>query len=132
MTGKQEQPWQEWFTKAEQDMEIVELLLTHKGYPSAAGFHLQQALEKYIKGYLLSRGWGLRRVHDLEVLLNEALAYHRSWEQFRSICQRVSQYYLQQRYPLGTGAELTVEEVEGALVRVKPLIETIVRSVRPR
>ena len=41
--------------------------------PDAAGFYLQQAMEKYLKAFLLSKKWKLKRTHDLEVLLNEAV-----------------------------------------------------------
>ena len=49
---------QDWFRIAEKDLERVQrrILLND---PEDAGFHLQQAVEKYLKGYLLSKGWRL-------------------------------------------------------------------------
>jgi hypothetical protein len=41
-------------------------------------------LEKFLKAFLLSRGWELERIHDLEALLNAALVYDSSFfESFR-------------------------------------------------
>ena len=55
---------EDWFDKAAQDMRRVEILLAADDV-EGAGFHLQQAAEKYLKGYLLGKGWALKRTHDL-------------------------------------------------------------------
>lgn len=61
----------DWLRIAEKDWRRVDQALDDSD-PEGAGFWLQQAVEKYLKAYLLSKGWGLRKVHDLEVLVNEA------------------------------------------------------------
>jgi len=58
----------DWFSKARQDLRTVEILLRERGDAEVIGFHLQQTVEKYLKGYLLAQGWKLERIHDLEVL----------------------------------------------------------------
>ena len=55
--------------------------------PEGAAFHLQQALEKYLKGYLIGKGWKLERVHDLEDLIDHAVDYEAAFESFRFLCQ---------------------------------------------
>ncbi len=62
----------DWMRIAEKDLERVSLLLS-AGDAEAAGFYLQQATEKFLKAFLLSNGWTLRRTHDLEHLLNVAI-----------------------------------------------------------
>jgi len=47
--------------------------LLDAGDGELAGFCLQQAVEKFLKAFLLSKGWKLRRVHDLNTLLDDAL-----------------------------------------------------------
>lgn len=44
----------DWFAKAAQDMRRVDALLAIND-EEGAGFHLQQAAEKYLKGYLFTR-----------------------------------------------------------------------------
>ena len=39
----------------------------------AAAFFLQQTVEKSLKAFLLHHGWQLRRIHDLEALLDDAV-----------------------------------------------------------
>jgi HEPN domain-containing protein len=65
-----------------------------------AGFLLQQSLEKYLKAFLLSRGWKLRRTHELDALLDTACSFDEALERFRDLCERVSGYYLAERYPV--------------------------------
>ncbi len=72
----------DWLRIAEKDLGRVEHLLGVQD-PEAAGFYLQQAVEKCLKAFLLSKGWDLERTHDLEALLNEALTHDPSLEQYR-------------------------------------------------
>jgi len=88
----------DWLQKAQKDWRRVRRRL-EEGDLEDAAFHLQQALEKFLKAYLLSKGWRLRRIHDLEVLLDEAVKYREDWEQYRLLCQKVTDYYLIGRYP---------------------------------
>lgn len=63
---------QSWLRIAEKDWNRVDHLLKLQE-ASAAGFFLQQAVEKFLKAYLLSKGWELKRIHDLEILINDPL-----------------------------------------------------------
>ncbi len=45
----------DWFEKARKDLQRVKVLLATDDI-EGAGFHLQQAAEKYLKGYLLGKG----------------------------------------------------------------------------
>ncbi|MEK6645737.1 MAG: HEPN domain-containing protein [Candidatus Firestonebacteria bacterium] len=45
--------YQEWFVKAEEDELSINAILTEKGAPSTACFLAQQMAEKYIKGFLV-------------------------------------------------------------------------------
>ena len=72
MPGKETSYPADWLRIAVKDFSRVEKLLDIED-PEAAGFYLQQAVEKYFKAFLLSKGWKLKKTHDLETLLNEAL-----------------------------------------------------------
>lgn len=96
----------DWFAKAEQDAYAAEVLLDHSDLEVIVAFHLQQALEKYLKGYLLSTGWRLRRIHDLGVLVKEAVARDPDFARFVEPCQRITEYYLEMRYPTGIGTSM--------------------------
>jgi HEPN domain-containing protein len=113
-----------WLRLAERDLRRVERLLDADD-PELAGFCLQQAVEKFLKSFLLSRGWGLQRIHDLEALLNAALVYDPSLEPFHQVCEKITAFYLIERYPLITDTGLTKDEVYSSLEQVTELIEKL-------
>lgn len=89
---------EDWLRVAARDFERVAKRLA-EGDVEDAAFRLQQAIEKYLKGFLLSRGWSLKRLHDLNVLLTDAVRYHSELERYRTLCQQVTNWYVVERYP---------------------------------
>ena len=114
----------DWIRIAERDLARVDHLLDVQD-PEAAGFFLQQAMEKFLRVFLLSKGWKLERIHDLEVLLNSALAYDPLLEQFRSACQKITGFYLMERYPFIVEAGLTEDDVRTSLAQVGVLVDKL-------
>jgi HEPN domain-containing protein len=118
----------DWLHVAEKDLDRLHRMLAD-GDAEAAGFYLQQALEKLLKGFLLLKGWELERIHDLESLLNDALAYDTSLESFRAACQKITAFYFVDRYPSIPSAGLTEEDVRQSLEQTKELIEKLRRAI---
>ena len=116
----------DWFKKAGEDLKAAEILLREESL-RIAGFLLQQAAEKYLKGYLLSKGWELKRIHDLVDLLNEVVTYDKSFDMYRSTCEQITEYYTEERYPFLDTSELKREEIKSALSKVKELRNKIRR-----
>lgn len=114
----------QWRRIAEKDLARVGRCL-RDGDPELAGFCLQQAIEKFLKAFLLARGWELRRIHDLEALLDDAVAHDESLEQFRETCQKITKYYTLERYPVSAGGQVGEDEVRGALGAVQELIKKL-------
>ena len=100
----------DWLEVARRDWRRVHMSLS-AGDAELAAYLLEQCLEKYLKAYLLERGWQLRRTHLLANLLDEAEAFDRSMEAHRALCERVSGYLLVGRYPLLGVAKLELEQV---------------------
>ena len=97
--------------------------------PFTSSFHLQQAVEKYLKGFLLSTGWPLRRIHDLEVLIQEAIVRDSDFAPFLALCQRITEYYIETRYPIGVHTSFQQDVLEVELNIVRALIMLIRRKV---
>lgn len=114
----------DWFHKAGLDMRRSEILLANDDAEGAA-FHLQQALEKYLKGYLIGKGWKLERIHDLEDLLDYAVEYDKRFETFRPLCQEITEYYIEERYPFLMSSKLSTDEVRLSLKKAKEFISEI-------
>jgi HEPN domain-containing protein len=114
----------DWFRIGNQDLDRARNLLKLEDI-IGAGFNIQQATEKYIKGYLLSKGWQLRRIHDLEILVNELILYDQSFDEFRADCQKITEYYLEERYPFVVSSELTEDEIRKSLMVAENIITKI-------
>ncbi len=117
-----------WVNVAEKDLKRVHLHLREDD-PEAAGFLLQQAIEKFLKAFLLTRGWKLRRTHNLVALLDDAVAYDPGLELFRAVCQEVTNYYLIERYPTRQfRVGIATTEVRESLQAAADLIEKLRRA----
>ncbi|MEK7310247.1 MAG: HEPN domain-containing protein [Planctomycetota bacterium] len=114
----------DWMAKAQKDLKRVNVLLSAKD-AAGAGFHLQQAIEKYLKAYLLAKGWKLEYIHDLPKLLNYANGYDAKFGSFRTLCERATEYYTSERYPFFDEISPPNKEIKEALEKTKKLIRLI-------
>lgn len=114
----------DWVRIAEKDLRRVDRLLD-KHDPELAGFCLQQAVEKFLKAFLLSKGWRLRRIHNLDALLDDAITYDASLEEFRSVCQKISAFYFVERYPFLVETGITEQDVRASFEEVTGLVERL-------
>ena len=88
----------EWIGNAERDMRRATILMNADD-SEGAGYFLQQSLEKFLKAYLISKGWRLRRTHRLPDLLAEAEAHNETLREYRKACADIATYYWWDRYP---------------------------------
>jgi len=115
----------DWLEVAERDWQRMRLLLEHED-AGGAGYFLQQSLEKYLKAYLLGKGWKLRKIHELDALLDLAVGYDPGLEAFRDLCERVSGYYFAERYPPLGGGKPTGEDIAREAREAEKLVEALV------
>ena len=121
----------DWLRQSDLDLQAATILLQHDGPLPVIAFHLQQAIEKRLKGYLLSAGWPLRRIHDLEVLVQEAIARDADFAPFLEPCQRITEYYVETRYPTGVHSSLEQERLLADLAMCRALAALIQRKLLP-
>ena len=119
----------DWLRIPERDRDRVERAL-RDGDAELAGFCLQQAVEKFLKAFLFARGWRLRRIHDLEALLDDAVAHDASLEQFRAACQEATKYYMLERYPFAGASGLAEREVRDSFDSLKGLMDMLRNETR--
>lgn len=121
---------EDWLTKARQDLARVRVLLDVDD-PEGAGFHLQQAVEKALKAFLLSQGVMPRRIHDLGILLDEVGRFRPDLEQFRGLCDLATDLYMPQRYPFLAVQPPAKAEVEALLAQAQALLQKIEEVFAP-
>jgi len=115
----------EWFERGKHDLEVAKITFSHGNYYDVVMFLLQQAVEKYLKGFLISRGWKLKKIHDIFILLSEAVKFNESLSIFLDFSKKLTSFYYESRYPPGTISEISEEEVKEILEKAEKLIELI-------
>ncbi|HID63029.1 MAG TPA: HEPN domain-containing protein [Anaerolineae bacterium] len=84
--------------------------MTKQGYTDVIAYHIQQAIEKYLKGQ--RPPW----VHELDTLLNlVSKAEPDLYSPCIDLCEKATGYYFEERYPPGPPAEHSREEIKADL-----------------
>ncbi len=115
---------EEWIKIARKDWKRMKRSLRADD-AEASGFFLQQSLEKYLKAFILNYGWKLRKIHELDALLDDAAKCNPDLERFRDLCERVSGYYFADRYPPLGVLELTCGDIKKNLKEARKFIRTM-------
>jgi HEPN domain-containing protein len=106
------------------------LLLEKNGYIEIIAFHIQQAIEKYLKGYLVLNGQKPPRVHELDTLLNFAERFDANlYAPFIDLCEKATRYYMEDRYPPGPPIQYEIKEIKKDLDLTWALVKEIRRKV---
>jgi len=117
--------FQDWFEKGKHDFEAAKIIFEANGYPDTIGVSLQQAFEKYIKGYLLSKGWRLKKLHDLRELILRAQEYNPVFRDYIGLARTLTAIYIEEKYPSGPPIEITREELASLYAQTEKLINLI-------
>jgi HEPN domain-containing protein len=118
----------DWKKAARKDWHRIAVLLEDNDADGAA-FFLQQSIEKYLKAFLLERGWKLKKTHELDTLLDYAVGFDSGLEKFRELCERVAGYYFTERYPMLVPSDLTVEDIEADKAVAEEMIKALIEKV---
>jgi len=88
---------------AERDMVNVELLINQKYHPedymhNIICFHITQAVEKLLKGFIINSGKTVEKIHDLDFLLQIASIIDVSLEEIKSECMLLNSFVQNIKY----------------------------------
>lgn len=114
----------EWFEKGKRDLEAAGLILRYRGHPDPAAMLLQQAMEKYLKGFLIGKGWKLVKTHNLKYLLDECIKHNPEFGRYYDLGIKLTKYYIDEKYPPMT-TEITLEEAQALHAQVEELLKFI-------
>jgi HEPN domain-containing protein len=115
----------DWFEKGKHDLESAKIISEANGYVDSVGVLLQQALEKYLKGYLLAQGWQLKKIHDLRELLFQAKEHNTVFGDYIGLARTLTAIYIEEKYPSGPSEGVTREEMTVLLAQTEKLIALI-------
>jgi HEPN domain-containing protein len=120
----------DWFLLAKERLEKADALYRQFG-PSYSGVELlEEAVERYLKGYLVANGWPLERIHDLNRLVEAAMAFDPQFADFAELAHSLTEQFWEQHYP---GGDLTEVGFDYELLRQQAgeMIALILASVPP-
>jgi HEPN domain-containing protein len=120
----------EWLSRGNNDLETARLAFQAGAPTGTIGVLLQQAAEKCLKGYLISKGWRLKKTHDLAELVDTAREYDRAFNDYLDMSRRLTAYYVEDRYPPGPPADYPREEIAGVMEQTEKLINRIKEALR--
>ena len=94
----------DWFFLAKERLMSADALMVARGACYSAVELLHESVERYLKGYLVARGWQLERIHDLNRLLDLATKHHPDFSRYQQLAQSLTEQFWAQHYP---GDDLT-------------------------
>jgi HEPN domain-containing protein len=91
------------FINAVRDILAVKTLLDGVFYPPDAMyipvcFHVTQAVEKQLKGFIIENGHKVRKIHDLEVLAGQAVAIDSTFNGIKEECILINRFLPDVKY----------------------------------
>jgi HEPN domain-containing protein len=89
------------FLLAAERLRSADVLHAQIGSTYAVIELLQESIERYLKGFLIAKGWSLQRIHDLAFLNDEAKKVDARFERFDDLCERLTEQFWAQHYPGG-------------------------------
>lgn len=90
----------DWLGFAKADMDAVDLMITHRVSHDVCRSKLAEAFEKTLKADLTSRGWFLRKIHDLQALVVDLRKFDPVMAaQIKPMADALADAYIETRYP---------------------------------
>jgi HEPN domain-containing protein len=117
---------QEWVDKGNSDFFAAKTLASKEGLENQTGFHCQQAIEKWLKAYLVKQGEEIRKIHDLTALVIDCEKYDTTFQELEPLVEGITDFAVEFRYP---GDNATPEEVQDALNKTNKVRDFLIPKI---
>lgn len=118
-----------WVIKGDHDLGTAKITYLHiPEYLDTVTFHCQQAVEKYLKAYLIFKNITFKFSHDLIYLLDIITQKDSDFESFYDTVSELQGYAVEIRYPNET-IYLSNEKVEKAMIIARNVRELVTRKM---
>lgn len=118
-----------WFEKGNGDIRAARQLLKGENCYDGVCFHAQQAVEKYLKGFLAFNNIVADKTHDLDALARQCLALQPIAEPDVSLLAKLTPYAVKARYDFEFSPSL--EEAKKALTVAERVAEITLAQMPP-
>ena len=118
-----------WIRKADDDLTVAkEMLNFQKRIPWIICSHAQQAVEKYLKAFLIFQQIDFRKTHDTSELLNLCIQADQNLEKLQNLkIEKLTYYAVESRYP--GFYEPDLEDAEEALLIAENVRELVLKRL---
>lgn len=89
----------EWTIKAGNDLRGAEIIYKEKGPSDLLCFHCHQAVEKYLKAFLVFKNLHFEKIHNLWSLAKLCSKKSKDFLGFEEDFKTLDAYYVESRYP---------------------------------
>lgn len=119
----------EWINKADHDLSTAKIIfLQLPEYFDVIGFHCQQAIEKYFKGYLTFIDIDFEFKHDLIYLLDLIVPQDACFDQFYMPASVINDYAVKIRYSFSK-QNPSKEELEQMIALADKIHELVIKKI---
>jgi hypothetical protein len=80
----------DWFLLGAERLRAADALAGVQGASYSRVELLQEGVERYLKGYLVSQDRPLKKIHNLFALLDEAATFDAHFDQFSDLCESLT------------------------------------------
>lgn len=121
--------YNDWIEMAKKDLHAANILYEHEADYGVVCFHLQQALEKYFKAYLIYKTGTIFEGHNLVKLCRRAGSFDELYNDYIKDCAFLNAFYIETRYPAEDPLNASKKDVEEGLKIVNSIIDIIEKSM---
>lgn len=115
-----------WLAYADNDLRAAHVVIEVKNpLIGIALYHVEQAVEKALKAYLIACDVSFALTHDLKPLLSSCSAIDSDFEQFSNDAKEISPYATKSRYPNKSYTPPSKDEVEELIARAHTIVEFV-------
>ena len=119
----------QWIIKGDHDLGTAKITYIHiPEYLDTVTFHCQQAVEKYLKAYLIYQSTEFRFSHDLIYLLDLITQKDSDFESYYDTLSELQGYATEVRYP-NEAIFLSSENVENAMKIARNIRELVTGKI---
>lgn len=117
----------EWLSKAEEDINFArDNLKERNNFYAQICFHFHQAVEKYLKSFIVAYDLEFEKMHNLINLLEICAKKDSSLLSLMSECEKLNTSYIDTRYPVHWPTDYTKEKA----LRFESYAEKIAKTVK--
>ncbi|TCO10756.1 HEPN domain-containing protein [Natronoflexus pectinivorans] len=120
----------QWLIKANEDLLVVEKLTESEIVAtSSVCFHCQQAVEKFLKAYLIANGVEIKKTHNIEFLLSECSDFDKDFINIDP--KELSDFGVDARYPgdMYIPDEVETLEYKKLAFEIKKFVESKIYNI---